>query len=176
MVKDNFPKIIMQPNNNNTSKGSRQFIGQVSDDYGLSKLQVVYYEAHNPQVQKTAAIRISKADIQTFFYVFPDSLSVKKGTNYELFFEVYDNDMVSGNKKTKSAVFSYRERTNEEINQESLDAQRNTITNMERDILKKQRQKRGIENLQEGLQKNKKFNWSDKKKVDDFLKRQKQYK
>ncbi|MDC1464136.1 hypothetical protein N8387_00465 [Polaribacter sp.] len=176
MVKDNFPKIIMQPNNNNTSKGSRQFIGQVSDDYGLSKLQVVYYEAHNPQVQKTAAIGISKADIQTFFYLFPDGLVFNKGTNYELFFEVYDNDMVNGNKKAKSAVFKYRERTREELNQELLDAQRNTINNMERDILKQQKQHRGIENLQESLQKNKKFNWRDKKKVDDFLKRQKQYK
>ena len=176
MVKDNFPKIIMQPNNNNTSKGPRQFVGQVSDDYGLSKLQVVYYEAHNPQVQKTAAIGISKADIQTFFYVFPDSLVFNKGTNYELFFEVYDNDMVNGNKKAKSAVFKYRERTREELNQDLLDAQRNTINNMERDILKQQKQQRGIENLQEGLQKNKKFNWRDKKKVDDFLKRQKQYK
>jgi len=176
MVKDNFPKIIMQPNNNNTYKGSRQFIGQVSDDYGLSKLQVVYYEAHNPQVQKTAAIGISKADIQTFFYVFPDSLVFNKGTNYEIFFEVYDNDMVNGNKKAKSAVFKYRERTREELNQDLLDAQRNIINNMERDILKQQKQQRGIENLQEGLQKNKKFNWRDKKKVDDFLKRQKQYK
>ena len=166
----------MQPNNKDTSKSPRQFIGQVSDDYGLSKLQMVYYEAHNPQIQKVCAIGISKANIQTFFYLFPDSLSVNKGINYELFFEVYDNDMVNGNKKAKSAVFKYREKTNEELNQELLDAQRNTINNMERDILKQQKQQRGIENLQEGLQKNKKFSWRDKKKVDDFLKRQKQYK
>jgi hypothetical protein len=176
VVKDNFPKIIMQSNRNSASKSPKQFIGQVSDDYGLSKLQMVYYEAHNPQVQKVCAIGISKADIQTFFYLFPDSLSVNKGTNYELFFEVYDNDTVNGNKKAKSAVFKYRERTREELNQELLDAQRNTINNMERDILKQQKQQRGIENLQESLQKNKKFNWRDKKKVDDFLKRQKQYK
>lgn len=176
VVKDNFPKIIMQSNRSSASKSPKQFIGQVSDDYGLSKLQMVYYEAHNPQVQKVCAIGISKADIQTFFYLFPDSLSVNKGTNYELFFEVYDNDTVNGNKKAKSAVFKYRERTREELNQELLDAQRNTINNMERDILKQQKQQRGIENLQESLQKNKKFNWRDKKKVDDFLKRQKQYK
>ena len=176
VVKDNFPKIMVQSDINDIFKKSKQFFGQVSDDYGLSKLQVVYYEAHNPQVQKTAAIGISKADVQTFFYVFPDSLVFNKGTNYELFFEVFDNDMVHGNKKAKSAVFKYRERTREELNQELLDAQRNTINNMERDILKQQKQQRGIENLQESLQKNKKFNWRDKKKVDDFLKRQKQYK
>ena len=176
VVKDNFPKIIMQSNRSSASKSPKQFIGQVSDDYGLSKLQMVYYEAHNPQVQKVCAIGISKADIQTFFYLFPDSLSVNKGTNYELFFEVYDNDMVNGNKKAKSAVFKYRERTSEELNQELLDAQRNTINNMDRAILNQQKQQRGIEKLQEGLQKNKKFSWRDKKKVDDFLKRQKQYK
>jgi hypothetical protein len=176
VVKDNFPKIIMQPNNKDTSKSPRQFIGQVSDDYGLSKLQMVYYEAHNPQIQKVCAIGISKANIQTFFYLFPDSLSVNKGTNYELFFEVYDNDMVNGNKKAKSAVFKYRERTNEEASRALLDAQRNTITNMDRAILKQQEQQRGIEKLQEGLQKNKKFSWRDKKKVDAILKRQIKYK
>ena len=176
VVKDNFPKIIMQPNNKDTSKSPRQFIGQVSDDYGLSKLQMVYYEAHNPQIQKVCAIGISKANIQTFFYLFPDSLSVNKGTNYELFFEVYDNDMVNGSKKAKSAVFKYRERTNEEASRALLDAQRNTITNMDRAILKQQEQQRGIEKLQEGLQKNKKFSWRDKKKVDAILKRQIKYK
>ena len=176
VVKDNFPKIIMQPNNRDTSKSPTQFIGQVSDDYGLSKLQMVYYEANNPQIQKVCAIGISKADIQTFFYLFPDSLSVRKGASYELFFEVYDNDTVNGNKKAKSAVFKYREKTNEELNQELLDAQRNTITNMDRAILKQQEQQRVIEKLQEGLQKNKKFSWRDKKKVDAILKRQIKYK
>ncbi len=176
VVKDNFPKILMQSNNNESSKTPTQFFGQVSDDYGLSKLQIVYYEESNPQDQKVCAIGITKADIQTFFYLFPDSLSVNKGVNYELFFEVYDNDMVNGNKKAKSTIFKYREKTNEELNQELLDAQRSTINNMDRAILNQQKQQRGIEKLQEGLQKNKKFNWSDKKKVDDFLKRQKQYK
>ena len=176
VIKDNFPKIIMQSNNNETSKTPTQFFGQVSDDYGLSKLQIVYYEEKNPQVQKVCAIGISKADIQTFFYLFPDSLAVSKGINYELFFEVYDNDMVNGNKKAKSAVFKYRERTNEELNQKLLDGQRNTINNMDRAILNQQKQQRGIEKFQEGLQKNKKFSWRDKKKLDDFLKRQKKYK
>jgi hypothetical protein len=70
VVKDNFPKIIMQSNRSSASKSPKQFIGQVSDDYGLSKLQMVYYEAHNPQIQKVCAIGISKADIQTFFTCF----------------------------------------------------------------------------------------------------------
>ncbi|MFB1040506.1 MAG: hypothetical protein QMC35_08605, partial [Polaribacter sp.] len=108
--------------------------------------------------------------------MFPDSLSVNKGTNYELFFEVYDNDMVNGSKKAKSAVFKYRQRTNEEVSRALLDAQRNTITNMDRAILKQQEQQRGIEKLQEDLQKNKKFSWRDKKKVDAILKRQIKYK
>ena len=176
VVKDNFPKIIMQSNNNESFRTPTQFFGQVSDDYGLSKLQMVYYKENNPEVQKVCAIGISKANIQTFFYLFPDSLFVSKGINYELFFEVYDNDMVNGNKKAKSTVFKYRERTNEELNQELLDTQRNTINNMDRAILNQQKQQSGIEKLQEDLQKNKNFNWRDKKKVDDFLKRQKQYK
>ena len=176
VVKDDFPSIIIQANSENTSIWGTQFFGQVSDDYGLSKLQLVYYEENNPQARKVCAIEISKANIQTFFYLFPGGLSVSKGINYAFFFEVYDNDTVNGNKKAKSAVFKYRERTDEELRQERLDAQKNTINNIDRAIRNQQKQQEGTEALQELLQKNKKFSWSDKKKVNNFLKKQKEYK
>ena len=57
VVKDNFPKIIMQSNNNESAKTPTQFFGQVSDDYGLSKLQMVYYEESNPQDPKSMCDR-----------------------------------------------------------------------------------------------------------------------
>ncbi len=53
-------------------------------------------------------IQITKENIQTFFYQFPDGLNLQKGINYELYFQVFDNDAVNGNKTAKSKVFNYQ--------------------------------------------------------------------
>ncbi|TXD49980.1 DUF4175 family protein [Polaribacter sp. IC073] len=176
VIKDEVPEISVQTNIDSISRGVAQFAGQVSDDYGLNKLQLVYYDENNPQNTKWYILPISKANVQTFFYQFPEGLDLQKGTNYELFFEVYDNDAVNGNKKAKSKVFNYRQKTNDEVEEELLQEQRNTIHSLENSIQKQQKQQEVLDKIQEELQNKKKVSWNDKKKVESFIKRQEQYK
>ncbi|AUC85751.1 hypothetical protein CW731_10825 [Polaribacter sp. ALD11] len=176
VIKDEVPEISVQTNIDSISRDAAQFAGQVSDDYGLNKLQLVYYDENNPQDLKTHSLPISKANVQTFFYQFPEGLDLEKGTNYELFFEVYDNDAVNGNKKAKSNVFNYRQKTNDEVEEELLQEQRNTINSLENSIQKQQKQQEALDKIQEELQNKKKVSWNDKKKVESFIKRQEQYK
>ncbi|WP_299667115.1 DUF4175 family protein [uncultured Polaribacter sp.] len=176
VIKDEVPEIAVQTNIDSISRGTAQFAGQISDDYGLKKLQLVYYDENIPQDQKTHVLPISKANIQTFFYQFPEGLNLQKGMNYELFFEVFDNDAVNGNKKAKSKVFNYRQKTNDEIEEELLQEQRNTINSLENSIQKQQKQQQELYKIQQELQNKKKISWNDKKKVESFIKRQEQYK
>ena len=176
VLKDEFPEISVQSNVDSISGGSVFFAGQVSDDYGLKKLHLVYCDADTPQYPQTVVISISKANIQTFFYQFPEGLTLNKGINYELFFEVYDNDAVNGNKKARSKVFNYRQKTNDEIEEELLQEQRKTINSLDNSIGKLQRQQQDLDKIQQELQKKKKVSWNDKKKVGSFIKRQEQYK
>lgn len=78
----------------------------MSDDYGLTKLALVYYDADNPQDVKTQELPISKSNIQTFYYQFPNGLTLEDGINYELFFEVFDNDGINGRKKQEVLFLS----------------------------------------------------------------------
>ena len=176
VVEDENPQITVQSNIDSISRGVAHFAGQISDDYGLNKLQLVYYEEENPQSFKTFDLQITKENIQTFFYQFPDGLDLSEGINYELFFQVFDNDAVNGNKKAKSKVFNYRKKTEKEVEEELLQEQRNTINNLENSIQKQQKQQKVLEKIQQDIQNKKNINWSDKKKVQNFIQRQEQYK
>jgi hypothetical protein len=176
IIKDEAPEITVQTNIDSISRGFAQFAGQISDDYGLKKLHLVYYDDKNPQEIKTHVLQISKATVQAFFYRFPDGLELKKGANYELFFEVWDNDAINGNKKVKSKVFNYRQKTNNEIEEQLLQEQRNAVVSLENSIQRQKKQQQDLDKIQKELQNKKKVGWNDKKKVESFIKRQEEYK
>ena len=152
VVKDEYPIISVQSNIDSVSRGPAMFAGQISDDYGFKKLQLVYYNAQNPQSQQIKEITIGKENIQTFFYQFPDGLNLQEGINYEMFFQVFDNDAINGNKKTTSKKFSYRQKTTKEIEQELLQEQRDHINNLENSLEKQQKSKQDLEKIQFDLQ------------------------
>ena len=176
VVKDEFPIISVTSNIDSISRGTAQFAGQISDDYGLRKLELIYYDEENAERKQQFNLQITRQNIQTFFYQFPDGLNLENGINYELYFQVSDNDAVNGNKKAKSKVFKYRQKTENEVEEELLQEQRNTINDLENSVQKQKKQQEQLENIQQDLQNKKSINFNDKKKVESFIKRQEQYK
>ena len=176
VVKDENPLISVTSNIDSISRGAAQFAGQISDDYGLRKLQLMYYDEDNQNKIQSFDIQITKENIQTFFYQFPDGLSLQKGVNYELYFQVLDNDAVNGSKSAKSKIFKYRQKSEEEVEEELLQEQKETINNLENSLEKQKKQQEQLESIQQDLQNKKDINWNDKKKIDNFIKRQEQYK
>jgi hypothetical protein len=176
VVKDDFPVISIKSDIDSISRGTASFGGQVSDDYGIKRLQIVYYNDENPSEQKTFDLPITRETLQTFYYQFPDGLDLKKGVNYELFFQVFDNDGVNGSKKSVTRKFNYRQKTSDEIEEELLQEQKNYINDLENSIEQQKNQKKDLEKIQRELQNKKSANWNDKKKVQSFVKRQEQYK
>ncbi|MBG7611954.1 hypothetical protein IU405_06805 [Polaribacter sp. BAL334] len=176
VISDEFPSISVVSNIDSISRGNAQFAGQISDDYGLKKLQLVYYDESNPNAKKTIDIPIASEIIQTFFYQFPNGISLAEGVNYEIYFQIFDNDGVNGSKKSTSKVFQYRQKSSEEIEEELLKEQKNTIQNLENTVQIQKKEQKQIETLQQDLQQKKNTNWNDQKKIENFIKRQEQYK
>tara|TARA_R110000787_G_scaffold17133_5_gene54060 strand:+ start:5795 stop:9130 length:3336 start_codon:yes stop_codon:yes gene_type:complete len=175
VVKDEYPTILVQSNIDSLERGEAQFAGQISDDYGISQLDVFYYNEDFPSQKTKISIDTNKENVQTFFYQFPDQLKLELGIDYEIYFQVSDNDGVNGKKKSISKKFKYRQKTIEEIDQEILEDQKNTIQNLEKSIQNQKKQKEKLDQIQKDIQNKKDINWNDKKKVDEFIKRQKQY-
>jgi hypothetical protein len=176
VIPDEYPTISVVSNIDSISRGIAQFSGQISDDYGFKKLQLIYYDKSNSLDKKTVDIPIASNNIQTFFYQFPKGISLEEGKNYELFFQIFDNDGVNGSKKSTSRAFQYRQKSSDEIEEELLKEQKNTIQNLEKAVQTQEKEQKQLETLQQDLQQKKNSNWNDQKKIENFIKRQEQYK
>ncbi|MFZ2284087.1 MAG: DUF4175 family protein, partial [Lutibacter sp.] len=175
VIPDEHPQIIVNSDIDSISRGPVQFVGQVSDDYGVNKLQMVYYNKRNKKALKSHLIDIVKSSITDFYYVFPDGISLEEGVDYELYFEVFDNDAVNGRKSSKSRTFSYYNKTEKEISEELLEEQKETIGELSKLVEKSKKSNEGVEKFKNELQKSADIDWNDTKKLEELLMRQTQY-
>ena len=56
VVKDQFPTIQVNPAPDSLKLGTNYYVGQIADDYGLSKLQIVYYPKDKPTNAKRGTL------------------------------------------------------------------------------------------------------------------------
>jgi hypothetical protein len=175
VIPDEYPQIMVNSDIDSISRGSVQFFGQLSDDYGINKLQMVYYDINNQNTLKSYLIPVDKAVITDFYYVFPEGISLDEGIDYELYFEVFDNDAVNGSKSSRSKTFSYYQKTEKEISEELLDEQKEMINNLDKLVEKSNNSNEMVEKFKNEIQKNADINWNDTKKLEELLKRQAQY-
>lgn len=171
-VKDQYPTINVQSAPDSLNLKKDYVLGQLSDDYGLTKLQIVYYPQDNPSAAKRGTLPVKREPVDRFYYSFPTGLAVTPGVAYEYYFEVYDNDAVHNYKSTKSSVFSHRELTQSEKEDKALQEQNSNINSLENAIKNQDKQMAEMDKLQKMGKEKKELDFKDQKKVDDFIKRQ----
>lgn len=173
-IKDQYPTISVSNAPDSLKLDRSIVLGQLSDDYGLTKLQIVYYPQDNPDAAKRGTLPVKREVYDRFYYTFPDGLSLKEGVNYEYYFEVFDNDAVHNYKSAKSSVFSHRELTQDEQQDKTLQEQNSNINSLEKSIKNQDKQLSELDKLQKmGKEKNN-MDFKDQKKIQDFINRQKQ--
>jgi len=175
VVKDQFPHIKVFSKKDSLLDDKLFFAGQISDDYGFSKLEFVYYPLKNPNLKKKVKISLSSNQVQNFSYNFPNNLTLLKGISYEMYFRVVDNDHINNYKSITSERFQFRNKSDEEIKESVLEQQNKLVNNL--DNLKQQRakEKDKLNDFQNQFKEKKNVEWNDKKQIDEFLKRQEQY-
>ncbi|MCX7546588.1 DUF4175 family protein [Xanthomarina sp. F1114] len=174
VITDEHPELSIKMAVDSLDQQSLYFHGQASDDYGLSKLQLVYYPIDNQQLTKFEPIPISSSNVADFITAFPNQLDLKEGVSYNLFFQVFDNDALNNYKSTKSTVYSYRKLTQEEEEQKQLEQQNETIQNLDKSLEKFQETEKELESLSKTQKEKAELNFNDKRQLENFLKRQKQ--
>ncbi len=173
VVKDQYPTINVN-NAPDTLKVAKNIVlGQVSDDYGLSKLQVVYYPKDKPNEARKGTIAVKKEVYDRFVFAFPSNLPIQAGVNYEYYFEVFDNDAPHGYKSAKSAVFSHRESTEVEKEDELMKQQNDNINSLEKSLKSQEKQQNEMDKLQKMGKEKESLEFKEQQKVNDFLERQK---
>ncbi|MDT0558030.1 DUF4175 family protein [Ichthyenterobacterium sp. W332] len=174
VVKDAYPELNLKMEKDSIDGRSLYFYGQISDDYGLSKLQMVYYPEGLEAQKQQQSITINKSNFDEFVSAFPNQLYLEDGVNYEIYFQVFDNDVIHNFKSVKSSVFSYRKLTKDEEEQRKLEEQNETIEDINQTFDKLQDQDKKLEEFSKTQKEKEELNFNDKKKFEDFLKRQKE--
>lgn len=173
IIKDQFPTINVE-NLPDSLKSEKKFLlGQISDDYGLHKLEIVFYTKENPQAQKRASIAIKGKQFDQFVFSFPSNLPVEQGKDYEYFFEVRDNDVLHNYKATRSVVFSSRVLSDNQKQSQLLEEQNSNINSMSKSIKEQDKQFSELDKLQKEQKEKSSLEYKDQKKIDDFVERQK---
>lgn len=173
VVKDTHPELSIKVQKDSVDQQSLYFYGQATDDYGLSKLQLVYYPVEEESNKVVEPITISNSNFSEFVSAFPNQFNLEEGVSYQLYFEVYDNDAIHNYKRTKSSVFSYRKLTKDEEEEKQLNEQNETIKDLSKTFNKLNDQDKELEEFSKTQKEKEQLNYNDKKKFEDFLKRQK---
>lgn len=174
VIKDQFPTITVNNVPDSLKVNKNYVLGQVSDDYGLSKLQIVYYPKDKPNTAKKALINVKKDVYDQFVFAFPSNLPVEEGVSYEYYFEIFDNDAIHHFKSTKSSVFSNRIATETEKQDEMLQQQNDNINSLAKSLKAQDKQLFEMEKLQKMGKEKDNLDYKEQQKVNDFIQRQKQ--
>ena len=174
VIRDEYPEISVQSKQDSTSSQKVYFLGNVSDDYGLTKLQLVYFPSGEESLKQSASLRLNASNFDQFVYGFPGKIELKDGVSYEYYFEVFDNDALHNFKSSKSAIYSFRKLTKDEIEMEQLQHQENTIKGLDKSLENMKEQDKKLEELSKNQKEKEELNWNDKKKLENFIKKQQQ--
>ena len=171
--KDQFPVIVANSAPDSLAVDKNFVLGSVSDDFGITKLNVVYFPVSNATSIKKATIKVNTGTSDRFVFKFPSNLMLDEGVAYEYYFEVFDNDAPHGFKSSRSATFSYREGTKVEKEDLNLKQQSDNINSLSKSLQTQAKQINEIDKLKKMGQEKESLDFKDQRKVEDFIERQK---
>ncbi len=175
VIQDEFPEIKVKSDIDTLQRGDAHFSLIMNDDYAISKLQMIY-TLNGSKDFNTINIPVNHASFAEVFYTFPDTLNLKSGETYQLYFKVFDNDAVSGYKSTRSQTFFYNQLTEFQKADAILKEQQESLKQFGKTKIEQEKLQEDLEKFSKKLKSTEKLNWNDQNDIDQFFKRQKQYK
>jgi hypothetical protein len=172
VVKDEYPELDIEMKKDSVDTDLMYFKGQVADDYGIRKIQLVYYPSGDVTKTKNYVLGSNRGTFDQFLLTFPGNVPLEAGTSYQFYFEVIDNDAVNSYKSSKSEVFSYRKLSNDELEDKQLNKQKESFSNLEEAVKEQQRQQEKLDEISKDQLQKKERSFNDKRKLDQALKNQ----
>lgn len=180
VIPDLYPSISVEEFKDSIYDNRLYYQGTVKDDYGFSKLLFTWLvkkagtESETPET-KTREIPMDKSLLQQQFFYFMDmsTLFVQPGDEIEYYFEVWDNDGVTGSKSTRSTKKIFRIPTLEEIEKLTEKKNEDIKDKMESVIKQSKSLQRKVEDMQKKMVDKKEVGWQEKQTLQDLIDKQK---
>lgn len=129
VIPDNFPEIDLKIVTDSIINGAFYYMISIKDDYGFKDLNFVKEIVSEDSIVKKEKIslNINQSKLQDVFYYFNfNELKLSNGNYCEYYFEIRDNDYVSGFKKASTKRSIYKPLDIDEIRTELKNQQEKT--------------------------------------------------
>ena len=176
VIPDLYPTIKVQSVQDSLSLNTFYFKGNISDDYGLTKLTFNYRDKSQKDSIKTVNIDINKNIAQEFYYIFDFGKLLANNQTIEYYFQVWDNDGINGPKSVKSTIFNYRKPSKEEIQASSDEKEKAIESNIKKSNKLIADIKKDVEKLQESLINKNSSKWEQTKQLQNIVQKQNELK
>ena len=174
---DNFPSINVEQIRDSAQKDFAIFLGAVGDDYGLSRLEFHYVikdEKGNITEAKKQNLPLANKSVSDFnFQIDFSKYKLKSGDKMDYYFEVFDNDGVSGPKSSKSQSFVYDKPTIKELEKQEYQNSEDIKDNLADAAKDAQKLAAQIKEMKEKILSKKALSWEDKKQMEQIQQQQK---
>jgi len=172
IIKDQLPQLKIIEKKDTIH---RQYYYQItaSDDYAVSRLQLVYTDDLN-HTTKRVNIPVQLSDLVQVLYIFPDNLNLQQGHSYSYYFQVFDNDSFHGFKSVKSRLFYYNNLTNKQLELKNLKQEARNIADFNRLKEKMSVQKQTLNKLSDKLMSQKHQDWQTQKMLQNAIQQSEQ--
>jgi len=172
VIKDAYPTIKVSQVLDSLNPNISYYTGNASDDYGLKKVELVYFEIGNEKEEKITNLSQPKSNYEQFYYTFPSGIILEPGKNYGFYFKVTDTDAVHKGKSSKSQIFQQVLLDDNQLRNKDLESQQSLIKDLDKSLEKAKEQKESLEEINQNQKEKSSINFNDQNQIKDFLKKQ----
>ncbi|MDX1364480.1 MAG: DUF4175 family protein [Arenibacter latericius] len=174
VIKDAHPTIRVKQVLDSLNPNISYYRGEATDDYALSKIQLVYYPSKDNSKIRRLELSNPNQNYLSFYYTFPSGLDLEKGKEYTFYFEALDNDAINNSKSAKSQIFTTEILKENELLDRNIKAKKELLSNMDRNMEKFKEQEKSLEQIKREQKEKESLSFNDNNKIQDFLKKQEQ--
>lgn len=183
IIPDEYPSIeILSPGKNIdlTTETNLNFLLGLKDDFGFSKLKLYHRLAHSKYEQPADSFSSFELQIPStgekeieFPYLWSlERLHLVPEDIIAYYFEVFDNDNVSGPKSSRSLIYTLRLPSLEEVFSDVSKTQDQSLESLQNIAKETEQLKREMQELQREMKRNPdKSNWQQQKKSEELTSR-----
>jgi hypothetical protein len=178
VIPDLYPQITVESFADSTDEKLLYFVGEASDDHGVSKLNFIYRIKNGETGAEGAEQRIpisAAAGKQTRYdYVWDltNDLALNPGDELIYYFEVFDNDGVNGAKSARTGVMAFRNPSEEELKEQENQNDSKVKEELKKALEATRELKKDTKELREKMLQEKELDWKMKKELEKLAERQ----
>ncbi len=192
VVPDEYPSIDLQTQQDSSTNKFIALNGSVKDDYGFSKLQVVYTVKSNvlsdlaaqgidatsdvTTAQKTYTLQLPvtrNSTQQNYTQVLDmNTMNLKAGDELVYYVEVFDNDGEHGAKSARTNSAVYKIPSNAALNKVTDEQNTEIKKDLEKTIVKAQKLQKELVQARKKMLEKKNLTFDEKKQINDLLQQQ----